>query len=485
MVGVPGLSKGCHTCKKRRIKCDESKPICQRCQKSGYLCTGYGHPLHFVHASTAPFPSMEDVVTTPKRLQESTSTMPATVVPRMRTPAPNELSFVAFKGDFCVSFLFDNFVWRTYGTPWLQMAAAGKLNPLALEACQALSWTHFGVTHHQRDILVEGSVRYGKTLKGLIPGLSDPMRPGVEALIVPVMIMLMHASFQEDRAASIAHLKGLATLLHVCGPKKFQREPLRSAFESCRATLVTTALIARQRTFLEQEGWCSIPWALDAASKSQQNHLVDILVTVPGFLEDDAKLRHIEDPEVKQSLLDRVRTQLANLYSWRWAWDAANTGAVWEVCPSPSPAIAPRAVDKTLHFSSHVLASEISLYNAVLMWLLGLLWRLDPFASFPLSPVSETRPRGPILLPHQVHSLRDPAIEICLTFEFQMRDASHSRDSALFFLFPLGQAWTALESEAAFRDWIRSMLDKSTVTRGYAIGRNAWFGNYYIPKVFQ
>jgi len=27
------------------------------------------------------------------------------------------------------------------------------------------------------------------------------------------------------------------------------------------------------------------------------------------------------------------------------------------------------------------------------------------------------------------------------------------------------------------------MLDKSPVTSGYAIGRNAWFGKYYLPKV--
>ncbi|KAF2496090.1 hypothetical protein BU16DRAFT_366807 [Lophium mytilinum] len=485
MVGVPGLSKGCHTCKKRKIKCDESKPICQRCQTSGYVCAGYAHPPHFVHASTVPFTSMEDDVTTPKKPKDSTSATPVTVVPRMRTPAPNELSLVAFKADFCLSFLFDNFVWRTYGTPWLQTAAAGKLDSLALEACQALSWAHFGVTHHQRDILVEGSVRYGNALKGLIPGLSDPMRPGVEALIVPVMIMLMHASFQEDRAASVAHLKGLMTLLLVCGPEKFQREPLRSAFESCRATLVTTALISRQRSFLEEGRWCSIPWALDPASKSQQNHLVDILVTVPGFLEDDARLRQIEDPELKQSLLYKVKAQLENLYSWRWAWDAANPAAVWEVYPSSSPAIASRAVERSLHFSNQLLASEISLYNAVLMWLLGLLWRLEPPAALFITPVPRTPLRTPILRPHQVHSLRDPAIEICLTFEFQMRDASHSRDSALFFLFPLGLAWTVLESEPAFRDWIRSMLDQSSVTGGYAIGRNAWFGNYYIPKVFQ
>ncbi|KAI1138593.1 hypothetical protein F5Y05DRAFT_404278 [Hypoxylon sp. FL0543] len=35
---------GCVTCKKRRVKCDETKPYCGRCQKSGYVCGGYEDP---------------------------------------------------------------------------------------------------------------------------------------------------------------------------------------------------------------------------------------------------------------------------------------------------------------------------------------------------------------------------------------------------------------------------------------------------------
>ncbi|KAI1776246.1 hypothetical protein F4818DRAFT_374997 [Hypoxylon cercidicola] len=32
---------GCVTCKNRRVKCDERKPSCLRCEKSGYLCAGF------------------------------------------------------------------------------------------------------------------------------------------------------------------------------------------------------------------------------------------------------------------------------------------------------------------------------------------------------------------------------------------------------------------------------------------------------------
>ncbi|TVY14816.1 Transcriptional regulatory protein moc3 [Lachnellula arida] len=35
---------GCITCRKRRIKCDEAKPICARCRSANFLCEGYATP---------------------------------------------------------------------------------------------------------------------------------------------------------------------------------------------------------------------------------------------------------------------------------------------------------------------------------------------------------------------------------------------------------------------------------------------------------
>ncbi|ETI22669.1 hypothetical protein G647_06745 [Cladophialophora carrionii CBS 160.54] len=41
---APKTFNGCLTCKKRRIKCDEGKPGCQRCIKSNIRCGGYAPP---------------------------------------------------------------------------------------------------------------------------------------------------------------------------------------------------------------------------------------------------------------------------------------------------------------------------------------------------------------------------------------------------------------------------------------------------------
>ncbi|KAH8670232.1 hypothetical protein BGZ60DRAFT_486323 [Tricladium varicosporioides] len=41
MVNTGKPSKGCYMCRSRRIKCDEGKPSCMRCQKSKRVCPGY------------------------------------------------------------------------------------------------------------------------------------------------------------------------------------------------------------------------------------------------------------------------------------------------------------------------------------------------------------------------------------------------------------------------------------------------------------
>jgi hypothetical protein len=42
------MPKGCYTCRRRRIKCDNGLPSCQKCQKTGRECLGYQKPLVWV-----------------------------------------------------------------------------------------------------------------------------------------------------------------------------------------------------------------------------------------------------------------------------------------------------------------------------------------------------------------------------------------------------------------------------------------------------
>ncbi|KAG8533072.1 uncharacterized protein KY384_001855 [Bacidia gigantensis] len=57
----PRTRTGCLTCRRRRVKCDEAKPVCNRCQTANLVCDGYREKRRVVSpgpSSAAPFPSV-------------------------------------------------------------------------------------------------------------------------------------------------------------------------------------------------------------------------------------------------------------------------------------------------------------------------------------------------------------------------------------------------------------------------------------------
>ncbi|OAP61338.1 hypothetical protein AYL99_03541 [Fonsecaea erecta] len=483
---------------------DEARPTCKRCEKAGYACAGYERKLEMRFHTFAD--QAESAMSTPPKTSKDlppTTTpggVPENLVLRSNesppgsSSLPQELSFVAFRDNIQFSYLFDNFVWSSYGSPWLQMSAEGKLDALSLEACRAFSLSIFGRHHRQAEIEVTGAIHYDKTVRALSTRLSNVGAPGSENLIVPIMILLMHSSSTPDPQASAFHIQGLLKLIQICGPERFATGPLRFAFESCRATLVTVSLITKTRTFLEQPEWLSEPWATCGEyNKNPQNRLVDILVHIPGFLQDQAQLEQAPSEQFRLELVQRIEYQIAKAHNWRWQWEEMNPTVAWEVDPEtllPADngllALEPRPVRKVLVFSSFAKAAELSLYNAVLLFLLGLLWTLKPTAAQPSPPSVRVAPApSALFLPgDSIDSLVEPAVEICRAFEFQLLAAKTSRDSALFWLFPLGLASMALEDHADYLAWIRNMLDASQVTRGYGTGGNTFgFGFYRLPKI--
>ena len=250
---------------------------------------------------------------------------------------------------------------------------------------------------------------------------------------------------------------------------------------------MTVALITKTRSFLESSEWLLEPWAeIGAANKNFQNQLVDILVHIPGFLQDQGELEQSFDAELEQSLTRRVEFQVERLFQWRWRWEESNLNAVWEIEPdqlsTETPLSSMRPAGPVLMFSSFTRAAEISLYNAVLLCLLGLLWTLKHSEESTPSPVAETT--SPLNLPTDVTSLTEPALEICRTFEYQVAHASKNSASALFWLFPLGLASKVLEDDPTMMRWIKSMLETSQITKGYGTGANTYgFGFYKFPAI--
>ncbi|KAL5089486.1 hypothetical protein Trisim1_005182 [Trichoderma cf. simile WF8] len=108
------VRSGCGTCKRRKLKCDEGKPECERCVKSGIECLGYGPPK--VKTQQTIHPSPRSLVTLrPKNVQrrivQTDRVLPTPQLTRSLSPIHLNSSDVGYFDMFRHYILHDIKVW--------------------------------------------------------------------------------------------------------------------------------------------------------------------------------------------------------------------------------------------------------------------------------------------------------------------------------------------------------------------------------------
>lgn len=179
---------GCLTCRKRRVKCDELKPICRRCIKANVICDGYQKkrsiPSPKPAVETPPYTETETELTSVYGIEPtvSSSPEPARYVTSLRSPLSTPIpspprtrhrSELAFYHHFVTSTtprLFDlehiSF-WRD------QVGSMAWGNDLVFEAVLAIGGIHQAyllsaselATESMMQSKVSGLRSYGETLR--------------------------------------------------------------------------------------------------------------------------------------------------------------------------------------------------------------------------------------------------------------------------------------------------------------------------------
>ncbi|KAI0444914.1 hypothetical protein F4803DRAFT_560573 [Xylaria telfairii] len=420
MVGIPGRSKGCNTCRQRRVKCTEEKPICNRCVRGGFACQGYTRETVWHHLTTDSASTNSSTQAILGRLEVVGSRKPESRTGAKVPPMPTQISLSAFQEDLCFAYIFSNFVWRGYGASWLHQSSQGLLGQLAFDSVKALAEISFGKSQKSYQTEIQGRLKYGKALRYMIERLGDGERSSLRELVIPILLLLMHTTTLTDRSAAMFHLQAMTRILSACGPRMFQHQPLRDAFEAARATMVVASLVMRKRVFLDTPAWHKGPYALEPSSKAPQSYLLDILASVPGLLEDYHKVEEMmqEDPShasfahnidvsttgthpscdampkvaetdfediasLRSNIVNRVILKLESLFMWRLQWQVAFGADVYaesDIQNSSAESLNDSTVNclDKLQFSRPGAAADIALYNAVLMWLLALINELEP-----------------------------------------------------------------------------------------------------------
>ncbi|KAG9501741.1 hypothetical protein J7337_007432 [Fusarium musae] len=114
------------------------------------------------------------------------------------------------------------------------------------------------------------------------------------------------------------------------GPYGFQMDAAKTILQINRSFISIGAMANRKRTFLEQDEWKHIPWALQPMSKTIGDYLQDILCDIPGMMEDVDHIFNTNDCQVSANFTSRkLQASFEQLNSLRISWSFMHPHSCW------------------------------------------------------------------------------------------------------------------------------------------------------------
>ena len=180
------LSQGCGTCKRRKVKCDETRPKCTRCDNAGICCTGYTLRLRFVDEK--PRIRRSAAVSHQQSNEFSTVTRSSHLAfhsSRIRQTQPfgptplltNMLPLTAFKDDIFISHLVSKYFEgeSPCGLPkeWTTELIKTSQYPRP-KSWDALAAIVYGQAYKSHIVITYARGLYGQALLELCSQLSNP-----------------------------------------------------------------------------------------------------------------------------------------------------------------------------------------------------------------------------------------------------------------------------------------------------------------------
>ncbi|KAJ8115352.1 hypothetical protein OPT61_g2982 [Boeremia exigua] len=252
MVSRGGRSKGCSNCRKRRVKCDETRPVCLRCKKRGTECDG---------------PKEATWISQNTDFKTESSPDSAVALSDLSLTPPPQLSFDAFGEMICLAYTRKNLL---KGGP-IELAcnmievqgAPGIDNPgvdLLRQSLLSLSVTFFGKQHRQNQVTRRGYAQYGEVLRRLNFHLTQPeLQTTDETILTALTCMLLEIFLPTGPKNFFKHHQGLEAIMAMRGPPKDTAGDNAIIFRGLRILSIIGALAESRPSLYAREEWKRVP----------------------------------------------------------------------------------------------------------------------------------------------------------------------------------------------------------------------------------
>ncbi|ETS03244.1 hypothetical protein M419DRAFT_75696 [Trichoderma reesei RUT C-30] len=399
MVNVAGRSRGCATCRRRRVKCDESLPDCLRCLNMGLKCPGARTDAFFVHTVVDAAATMGTL-----KPRDETSLLPtsANKCLSLRLPAPQPSPAGALDQLF-VSHFIDNFFGAfrpSLPVPggssriWLhelpQFLASGSPSPVQ-SSIRAASMLSYGTAVGDASIKTEACMWYMRALQSLRLLLSRNGSLASPEVSVCAAVMLIHFETQAGTSprAWLKHVKGAASLLEEQGPERCRTGFLHQIFSNLRLQTFVAAMADNELHAFASPEWTTIPFEIQP--KLIFDRLVDILFGIQKCLSIASRLITSKSDQrdlLKHELALSIQNARLQIRQWRseaLSYAPRKDGQQYQEASEPVADAQIAASADGLHFmlpySDIASAALVTLYDAANVIVLRLLCLVSPGAA--------------------------------------------------------------------------------------------------------
>ncbi|KAL5084367.1 hypothetical protein Trisim1_012076 [Trichoderma cf. simile WF8] len=338
MVGVPGRSRGCITCRKRKKGCDRRTPVCDRCVRARVTCEGYETDRIWLN-STASAASNQECCTSPQ-LETVSDIRPWIVSYAKRRESA---SHVVLPDSFARSAREQLY----FGLFWSLMIPDGPQFSPESSDLSSVGWTRFigdlyntenalryatvatatsilGRINNDEQLRLKGLQVYNWTIQEMIKAVKQPNRAESDSLVVAARVMALYELFfGPDGDPGVAgwqrHSEGQLAMFLARGPDSFVSGVSHQLFADSRINIILLAIRRRCSTPFSSDDWKTIPWTI--IEKSTKDKLIDVMSGIPDILVQVDLLAGVgtqeSADEIREKILPQCREVEAALVAWR------------------------------------------------------------------------------------------------------------------------------------------------------------------------
>ncbi|KAL2839354.1 hypothetical protein BJY01DRAFT_250534 [Aspergillus pseudoustus] len=262
------LSKGCQTCRKRKIKCDRLLPGCTQCRRSGWVCPQYGDEVErmfqYQNQTQSQYqntnlstrgkptrkgcPSLKAVRRTAPETSPASTLVVRTVIhcdgPFLPQEIPQSLTDRAvayFLHTHALSDSDSNGEVRGFYEYLLTLDVSSMEIPSTCLTAAALA-AYGNACHHRPDILKEARRYYGRSLRLVNRALQCREQAKETSTMISILLLnsfeALTSESLESMGYSDGHMRGVMMVMNLRGPGLMHsRQGLQVFLHMCRCLI--------------------------------------------------------------------------------------------------------------------------------------------------------------------------------------------------------------------------------------------------------